>query len=90
MLGFPGLVPLVARLLNLPRIYDLCLTAAMALQGYGEVFDLYDQFVRFNDLVRVTLPLLTAPVVYIALARVEVVPDPRDETHLPHYAASWS
>ncbi len=86
VLGFLGLVTLVARLVNLPRIYDLCLTAAMALQGFGETFGLYDQFVRFDDLVHVTLPLLTAPVVYIALARAEVVPDPRDETHLPHYA----
>lgn len=40
---------------------------------------------RFDDLVHVTLPLLTAPVVYIALARLDVVPDPRDETHLRHY-----
>src|SRR3712207_8871102 len=29
--------------------------------------------------------MLTAPVVYIALARLDVVPDPRDETHLRHY-----
>jgi uncharacterized membrane protein YjdF len=46
---------------------------------------LYDEFIRFDDLVHFTLPMLTAPVIYIALARVEVVPDPRDETHLPHY-----
>ena len=86
VLGLLGGVTLLARLVNLPRVYDLCLTAAMALQGFGEAFGLYDQFVRFDDLVHFTLPLLTAPVVYIGLARLEVVPDPRDETHLPHYA----
>ena len=80
-----GAVTLVARAVNLPRVYDLCLTAAMALQGFGETFGLYDQFVRFDDLVHFTLPMLTAPVVYIALARLDVVPDPRDETHLQHY-----
>lgn len=32
-------------------VYDLCLTAAMALQGYGEVSGLYAQFVRFDELV---------------------------------------
>jgi hypothetical protein len=85
LLAVLGGVTLVGRVLNLPRVYDLCLTAAMALQGFGEAFGLYDEFVRFDDLVHVTLPLLTAPVLYIALARVEVVPDPRDETHLPHY-----
>ena len=81
-----GAITLFARLVNLPRVYDLCLTAAMALQGFGEAYGLYDEFVRFDDVVHVTLPLLTAPVVYIGLARLEVVPDPRDETHMPHYA----
>ena len=85
LLAALGAVTVVARLVNLPRVYDLCLTAGMALQGFGETFGLYDQFVRFDDLVHFTLPMLTAPVVYIALARLDVVPDPRDETHLRHY-----
>jgi hypothetical protein len=80
-----GAVTVVARLVNLPRVYDLALTVGMALQGFGETLGLYDQFVRFDDLVHFTLPMLTAPVVYIALARLDVVPDPRDETHLRHY-----
>jgi hypothetical protein len=85
LLAVLGAVTLVARLVNLPRVYDLCLTAGMALQGFGETFGLYDEWVRFDDLVHFTLPMLTAPVVYIALARLDVVPDPRDETHLQHY-----
>lgn len=80
-----GAITLVARAVNLPRIYDLSLTVAMALQGFGETFHLYDQYVRFDDLVHFTLPMLTAPVIYIALARLDVVPDPRSETHLQHY-----
>jgi hypothetical protein len=51
----------VARLVNLPRIYDLSVTAGMALQGFGETLGLYDQFVHFDDLVHFTLPMLTAP-----------------------------
>ncbi|MCF6508727.1 hypothetical protein E9549_15125 [Blastococcus sp. MG754426] len=85
LLAFFFGITLVARLLNLPRPYDLSLTVAMALQGFGEVLGLYDEWLAFDDLVHFTLPMLTAPVVYIALARAEVVPDPRDETHLPHY-----
>ena len=85
LLAALGSVTLVARLVNLPRLYDLALTLGMALQGFGETLGLYDQFVRFDDLVHFTLPMLTAPVVYIALARLDVVPDPRDETHLQHY-----
>ena len=85
LLAALGSVTLVGRLVNLPRLYDLALTLGMALQGFGETLGLYDQFVRFDDLVHFTLPMLTAPVVYIALARLDVVPDPRDETHLQHY-----
>ncbi len=85
VLAVMAAVTLVARAVNLPRVYDLSVTVAMALQGFGEVWGLYDRFVRFDDLVHVTLPMLTAPVVYIALARLDVVPDPRDETHLLHY-----
>jgi hypothetical protein len=85
MLAGLGAVTLLGRLVNLPRVYDLSLTLAMALQGFGETLGLYDQFVRFDDLVHFTLPMLTAPVVYIALARLDVVPDPRDETHVRHY-----
>jgi hypothetical protein len=85
LLALLGGVTLLARLVNLPRVYDLSLTLAMALQGFGEALGLYDEFFHFDDLVHFTLPMLTAPVIYIALARVEVVPDPRDETHLPHY-----
>ena len=85
LLAFLGAITLVARVVNLPRVYDLSLTLAMAVQGFGEVWGFYDRFVRFDDLVHVTLPLLTSPVVYIALARLDVVPDPRDETHARHY-----
>jgi hypothetical protein len=53
----------------------------MVLQGSGETFGLYDQYVRFDDLVHVTLPMLTAPVVCIALARLDVVPDRLGRRH---------
>jgi hypothetical protein len=85
LLAALGSITLLARWVNLPRVYDLSLTVGMALQGFGETLGLYDEFVRFDDLVHFTLPMLTAPVVYIALARLDVVPDPRDETHRQHY-----
>jgi uncharacterized membrane protein YjdF len=85
LLAALGSITLLARWVNLPRVYDLSLTLGMALQGFGETLGLYDEFVRFDDLVHFTLAMLTAPVVYIALARLDVVPDPRDETHLQHY-----
>ena len=84
-LGLLTALTLLARLVNLPRLYDLCFTAAMVFQGLGEALGVYDEVPVFDDVVHVTLPLLTAPVVYIGLARLDVVPDPRDETHLEHY-----
>ena len=92
--GRPGLalfvgllagLTLLARVINLPRLYDACFTAGMAFQAFGEVLNYYDRLPVFDDIVHVTLPLLTAPVLYIGLARLDVVPDPRDETHLQHY-----
>ena len=85
LLAFLGTLTLLARVVNLPRVYDLCFTFGMVLQGYGEVLGVYDSFRLFDDLVHFTLPMLTAPVLYIALARLDVVPDPRDETHVRHY-----
>lgn len=85
-LALVGALTLVARAVNLPRVYDLAFTAGMALQGFGEVLGVYDAMPVFDDIVHVTLPLLTAPVLYIGLARLDVVPDPRDETHVRHYA----
>ncbi|SDQ08383.1 hypothetical protein [Quadrisphaera sp. DSM 44207] len=90
VLGVLGAITVFARFLQLPRVYDLCLTAGMALQGFGEAFGVYDRFEHFDDVVHFTLPLLTAPVVYIALARLDVVPDPRDETHRKHYAGIFT
>jgi hypothetical protein len=86
VLAVLGGVTVVARLVNLPRVYDLCFTGAMVLQGFGEAFGVYDALPIFDDLVHFTLPMLTAPVLYIALARLDVVPDPRDDTHAQHYA----
>lgn len=88
-LALLGGLTLVARAVNLPRVYDLCFTGGMVLQGFGEVLGAYDRFEAFDDLVHVTLPMLTAPVLYIVLARLDVVPDPRDETHAQHYAGMF-
>jgi hypothetical protein len=79
LLGLGGLT-LVARVVALPRIYDLAFTLGMLLQGYGEVLGAYDRWAWFDTVVHVTLPFLVAPVVYLGLARIEVVPDPHERT----------
>jgi hypothetical protein len=80
LLAALGALTLVARLVELPRLYDLAFTVGMLLQGLGEVLGGYDRWAWFDTAVHVALPFLVAPVVYIALARLEVVPDPHDRT----------
>jgi hypothetical protein len=84
-LAVAGAAVLVARVVNLPRLYDLCFVLAMALTGWGEALRLYDAFPWYDNLVHFLVPLLGAPVVYIAMARLDVLPDPKDDTNGRHY-----
>lgn len=73
-----------ARPLQLPRVVDLAYVVAWSMQGWGEAFRLYDLLPWFDEAMHFLIPMLSAPVVYIAHARANVVPDPKDETHTRH------
>lgn len=83
--GFATVFVLVARVVNLPRPYDFGFVLVLALHAAGEAFGWYDSLAWFDRVVHVVLPCLLAPVLYIGLARLDVLPDPRDETHARHY-----
>jgi hypothetical protein len=85
LLGGFGAATLLARVVNLPRPYDLGFVLAMLLQGWGEALAAYDKLPWFDNVVHFLLPCLLAPVIYIALARIEVLLDPKDETYTRHY-----
>jgi hypothetical protein len=80
-----GAAVLVARLVNLPRLYDLGFVVAMILTGWGEALGLYDLIGSYDNFVHFLVPMLGSQVAYIALARLEVLPDLRDETTTRHY-----
>lgn len=80
-----GVALLVARAVNLPRVYDLAFTVAMILTGWGEALGLYDLWKPYDNVVHFVAPLLCSQVAYIGLARLDVVPDPRDDTSTEHY-----
>lgn len=82
---FATVLSLVARVVNLPRAYDLPFVLVLALHAAGEALGWYDSIEWFDRVVHVVLPCLVAPVLYIGLARLDVLPDPRDETHARHY-----
>jgi hypothetical protein len=85
LLGGAAAVAWAVRPVLLPRVYDLALALALTLQAWGEALGLYDSLAWFDNVVHFSLPFFGAPTLYIVLARLDVVPDPKDETDLRHY-----
>jgi hypothetical protein len=85
LLGGAAAVAWAVRPVLLPRVYDLALVLALTLQAWGEALGLYDSISWFDNVVHFTLPFFGAPTLYIVLARLDVVPDPKDETTMRHY-----
>lgn len=85
MLAGLAAVGWAVRPLLLPRLYDLLLLLALGLQGIGEAAGAYDALPWFDRVVHFTFPLLASGVFYVALARLDVLPDPRDDTRWQHH-----
>jgi hypothetical protein len=84
-----GVALLVARAADLPRLYDLGFTIAMILTGWGEALGLYDAWKSYDNFVHFVVPMLTSQVAYISLARLEILPDLREEFVPRHYTGIW-
>ena len=76
---------LLARAAQLPRLYDLAVIIAMAFTGWGEAVGLYDSISWYDNVVHFVVPLLASQVIYLCLARIEVLPDLREETLPRHH-----
>src|SRR5918999_2301193 len=85
LLGGAALLAWLVRPLLLPRAYDAAFVVALTLQAVGEAIGAYDAIPWFDNVVHFTLPFFLAPTLYIALARADVVPDPKDSTERRHY-----
>jgi hypothetical protein len=72
------------RPLLLPRLYDLMVLVAAAVQGFTEASGAYDTVPWIDRVVHLVVPLLGSGVLYVALARLDVLPDPRDDTGRRH------
>ena len=81
ILGAGAVAGVLVRLALLPAPYDLAFVAALVVQCGGEALGLYDAVSWFDTVVHVSVPALTAPVAYLALARLEVVRDLRAPDH---------
>jgi uncharacterized membrane protein HdeD (DUF308 family)/uncharacterized membrane protein YjdF len=69
-------VLLVGRVVNLPRWFDFGLIVAMSLIAYGTALSLYGGWFYYDKIVHGLSPVGYVPVLYIALVRLDVVPDP--------------
>jgi hypothetical protein len=85
LLAGAGALAWAVRPLLLPRAYDACFVTALTLQAAGEALGAYDAIPWFDVVAHFSLPFFLSPALYVALARADVVPDPKDETHLQHY-----
>jgi hypothetical protein len=84
-LGVALVALVLARVAQLPRLYDLAVVVAMAFTGWGEALGLYDALPWYDNVVHVVVPLLTSQVLYLCLARIEVLPDLKQETLPRHH-----
>jgi hypothetical protein len=69
------IVLVIARLVSLPRVYDLPLILAMTLIAWGTAFNLYGRVPHYDKFVHGLSPALWAPVLFILCVRLEVLPD---------------
>jgi uncharacterized membrane protein HdeD (DUF308 family) len=77
-LGAASVVLLIARVVNLPRWFDFGLIVAMTLIAYGTALHFYSHWFYYDKVVHSLSPVAYAPVLYIVLVRLGVVPDPGD------------
>ena len=89
LLGGAAALAWLVRPLHLPRVYDAAFIVALTLQAGGEALGAYDAIPWFDNVAHFSLPFFLAPTLYIALARADVVPDPKDGTHTRHFVGMF-
>jgi uncharacterized membrane protein YjdF len=76
------IVTLVPRLLSMPRPFDFAFTFGMSLQAWGNAAGAFETWAFYNKVVHFFLPLGVAPLLYLILIRLRVVPDLARESGL--------
>ena len=72
----------IARWANLPRPFDLAFVIGMGLQGWGNVFNAFEDLSWWDNVVHVSLSASIAPLFYILLARAGILPGLHTEIEL--------
>ncbi len=75
---------LVARIVDLPRRFDLGVIVAMTLIAWGTALGLYGDYYVYDNIVHSVSPFFYAPVLYVVLVRLDVLADP-EKTSAGHH-----
>lgn len=75
-LALTALAVFVARMVDLPRLFDWGFCIAMFFNGWGDALHLFTSWAWYDNVVHINLPCFFAPMVYIGLSRLDVVPEP--------------
>jgi hypothetical protein len=81
-LGLTLLVTLVPRVMAVPRPFDFAFCLGMSFQAWGNVSAAFDNLHGYDKVVHFALPMAVAPLLYLVLIRLNVVPDLAEETGL--------
>jgi hypothetical protein len=74
----------LARLVEAPRRFDLGFLLALTLEAWGNPIGLFANISWFDDFAHIVITSQAAPMAYLALVRLEVVPDPGTDLDLRH------
>jgi hypothetical protein len=85
-LAVTAAVMILARIIDVPRPFDLGFVVGMALQGWGNAAGLFDRYGWYDSVVHFVLSAMVAPLFYIGLARLRVVPDLDEDFDEHHHA----
>jgi hypothetical protein len=69
-----------ARLLDLPRPFDLAFNIGMAFQAWGNTFNAFENVYAYDKLVHFVLPMAMSPLLYFFALRLRVLPDLEHES----------
>jgi Predicted membrane protein (DUF2238) len=83
-LAFSSAAVVAVRFVALPQPYELAFIVGMALTGWGDALGLYDRFSHYDNVVHFLVPCAIAPIVYLLLARADVLPDLRERGERHH------
>jgi hypothetical protein len=78
-LALTAVAVFIARMVNVPRLFDWGFCIAMAFNGWGDALHLFSRFWWYDNVVHINLPCFLSVLLYIALSRLDVVPDPAME-----------